>query len=158
MSIRVCTTPIAPAPKWLTEFVTSKTKTSTAVSTRTSTIETLATAAGAGEGQRHATALELIGREIGFGTSKPEVLRLALAWGRRCSPPKDDSEIERIVKDLSARHANKPTAELSRILADGKPETYQATTADFTKAQEPPVADPGGEDLALGGGQRQVAG
>lgn len=140
-------TPIAEAPAWLVEFVTAR-KTSTrptAVSTSTSTsmIETLATAAGAGEGRRHDRALELVGREIGFGTSKPEVLRLALAWGARCTPAMPEAEVERIVEDLAARHVAKPQADISRI--DGTQERsfrQQAEAAIEEAALDAPIPEP----------------
>jgi len=140
-------TPIAEAPPWLLAIVTGhngKTSTSTSkpttpISTSTSistgTVERLATAPGAvgpqdgKPGNRHDKALELIGREIGLGTPKAEVLRLAQEWGRRCSPSYD-GEVERIVKDLSARHASKPQTDLSRILADGTPEPAAVSFGD----------------------------
>lgn len=112
------TTPIAEAPSWLTALVTStsnSTKAAAAANT-TGAVDRLATAAGAGEGQRHATALELIGREIGFHTPAAEVERLALRWGASCTPPMDEDELKRIVEDLSARHVAKPQTNLSRIV------------------------------------------
>ena len=145
------TTPIAEAPPWLLAIVAgSNGKTSTkptavstsrSISTSTSMIETLATAAGAGEGQRHAKALELVGREIGFGTSKPEVLRLALAWGARCTPAMPEAEVERIVEDLTARHVAKPQADISRITGS-KPERSFFGQVEEAKKQVTSKAPP----------------
>lgn len=141
------TTLIAEAPAWLVEFVTSRTSTKptvVSVGTSTSMIETLATAGGVGEGRRHAKALELIGREIGFGTSKPEVLRLALAWGARCTPAMPEAEVERIVEDLTSRHVSKPQADISRITGS-KPERsfqQQAEAAIEEAALDAPIPEP----------------
>lgn len=121
------TTPIVEAPSWLTQYVAgtngstkpAETITTPAAGGLTFTVaapvEDLATAAGAGEGQRHATALRLIGGAIGRGTDPVEVARQAAAWAARCSPPLDDQEVLRIVGDFARKQTtqHKPAAAIA---------------------------------------------
>jgi hypothetical protein len=116
--------PIATAPDWLVKFVKSNGKPEEPVVTTpaagsltftvSGTVEDLATAPGAvgpsGDkpGERHATALRLIGGAIGRGLDACTVAQQAIAWAARCTPPMDQDEVLKIVGDLSRKQATKP--------------------------------------------------
>jgi hypothetical protein len=97
------TTPIADAPPWLLDLVTGREKHSDMVIEIRGTLNDLASAPGVEKGARHDMATKLIGSAIGSGLDRLEVLRQALDWGRRCTPPMPDTEILRIVTDLFNR-------------------------------------------------------
>lgn len=68
-----------------------------------SPVEDLATAPGAPEGERHRTALRLIGSAIGRGVDPGEVARQAIEWSQRCSPPMAEDEVLKIVSDFASK-------------------------------------------------------
>jgi hypothetical protein len=100
----------AEAPAWILDLVTETAKpvSSPLVVQVQSVPDDLATAPGAGEGQRHGTALKLIGSAIGRGVDQLEIMRQATAWAARCIPPMADDEVLKIVADLSKRQAAQP--------------------------------------------------
>jgi hypothetical protein len=110
-------TPIVEAPDWLVGLVVGNGKPAeTIVTTPTATetsltftvlapVEDLATAPGAPKGQRHATALRLIGGAIGRGIDPVVVAQHAVEWARRCSPAMDETEVLKIVSDLGRKQA-----------------------------------------------------
>src|SRR5262245_31792815 len=109
MGNRTVSTPLASAPDWLLEFVTSRNSGESAEFLGEVSREDLELRSATGdlEGQRHNRALELICRDLGRGMNPSEVLRNAQEWGDRCSPPMDREEIRRIVDDLASKEAEK---------------------------------------------------
>ncbi len=97
--------PIADAPEWLLDFVTGAKKASPLVVEVKIAPDDLATAPGVGKGQRHGTALRLIGSAIGRGVDLVTIAQQAVDWGRRCNPAMTDDEILKIVGDLSKKQA-----------------------------------------------------
>jgi hypothetical protein len=78
----------------------------------------LADAPGAPQGKRFAAACRLIGKELARGTDDAVILREAIAWGRRCSPPAPDADIVRIFQELREKEKAKPTAAGTENLED----------------------------------------
>ncbi|MFO0840855.1 MAG: bifunctional DNA primase/polymerase [Gemmataceae bacterium] len=105
-------TPLADAPQWLLDFVTSK-----SIKVRTDSSDDffeqvtgdpdLRTAPGAPKYSRHSKACELIGSYIARGEHLAELGQYALAWGKRCTPPLEQDEILRIVSDLARKEEEK---------------------------------------------------
>ena len=85
------TTPIADAPEWLLDFVTSR---KTGGSMKLKVAESLASASGASVGQRHQKLTELIGRAVAEGGDENEVRQQAFAFRDRCEEPEGISERE----------------------------------------------------------------
>jgi len=152
-------TPIVEAPQWLLDLVVGTTingKPGPALSFTVggSTVEDLATAPGAPEGQRHATALSLIGSAIGRGGDLCEVARQAVEWSRRCSPPIPEDEVLKIVSDLSQKQGTKIEATIrEQVEAAPLPEpvewpvldedAYQGLAGEVVRKIEPETeADP----------------
>src|SRR5262249_53102521 len=82
----------------------------------------LRNAPGAAEGERHDTALRLIGSALARGGNPIDVLRVALAWAQRCDPPFEPDEVERIVRDLSEKDRKRAGA--SAIVAEAPWPTF----------------------------------
>lgn len=152
------TTQIAEAPAWLLGFVvnqgrSSRSSQSSLLLTVEAATDDLATAPGAAQGQRHDTALRLIGGEIGRGTDPAQVARLAVAWGQRCTPPMDEQEVLQIVKDLIRKDGTKITAVEAEVEAAPLPEpapwpvladdAYYGLAGEIVRTIEPETeADP----------------
>ncbi len=100
-------TPIATATDWLVDLVVGKPK-DEGLSFVVGGGLDLADDPGASKGSRHHTALRLIGSALGRGEDLVEVARLAVDWGRRCSPPMPDEDVLRIVGDLGRKEARSP--------------------------------------------------
>ena len=96
--------PKAPAPDWLLDCLTGKNpakKTASPSGRMVLTVEDdLQSHPGSGEGERNAMLCKLAGAALASGVGPEELLLQALAWNRRCSPPRADSEIERTVLGL----------------------------------------------------------
>ena len=60
---------------------------------------------GSTQGQRHSTALRLIGGAFARGLDLEAVARQALAWAGRCQPPMPESEALKIVSDLQSKES-----------------------------------------------------
>jgi hypothetical protein len=151
------TTPIAEAPAWLIEFVTTKEQSSQSPQPLLLTVkgiaEDLTTAPGAPEGQRHATALRLVGSALGRGGDACQVAQQAVDWGRRCSPPIADDEVLKIVSDLSRKEGTRVAASRQEVEAEPLPEpiqwptlnadAYRGLAGEIVQAIEPETeADP----------------
>jgi hypothetical protein len=98
--------PLALAPDWLVEWVTSKKAPGTAANRsagwfRMSLPLDLRTAPGVPAGQRHSSAVALVGAHLGRGEPAVEVERLAVAWAARCEPSMPEDEIKKIVADFA---------------------------------------------------------
>ena len=78
----------------------------------------LADAPGAPQGGRFAAACRLIGKELARGTDDAVILREAIAWARRCSPPAPDADIVRIFQELRQKDRAKPAATATDNLED----------------------------------------
>lgn len=65
--------------------------------------EALETHPGCGEGQRNALLCRLVGAALASGILPDEVMRQALAWNRRCEPPKPEVGIRKSVNSLIAK-------------------------------------------------------
>lgn len=70
----------------------------------------LVTDPGASEGDRHRRALSLVGAALAYGTDPAKIAVDAMAWAKRCRPPLPESEIVKIVTDLTAKHQAKTAA------------------------------------------------
>jgi hypothetical protein len=70
-------------------------------------IDDLATAAGVAEGQRHRQLCILVGGYLARHGITPELPGLAMAWGRRCTPPMPESEIIKTLTRLVDREQAK---------------------------------------------------
>jgi hypothetical protein len=124
-------TPIVEAPSWLLDLVVGSngsmpagTITPAASGSKFSEVkagEDLATHPGVRgpdgnkPGERHDTALRLIGSAIGRGVTPVEVERQAIEWARRCSPPMPDDEVLRIVRDLARKQGGRAAARAAGI-------------------------------------------
>jgi hypothetical protein len=164
-------TPIATAPEWLLKLVSNSDNSTVSNSSGKpvpltftvsgGTVEDLATAPGArgptgpgDKGNRHDTALRLIGSAIGRGGDLCEVARQAVEWGRRCSPPMSDDEVLKIVSDLSQKQGTRIEAAVrDEVEAAPLPEpvpwpildkdAYQGLTGEVVRKIEPETeADP----------------
>lgn len=131
-------TPIADAPTWLLKgiadpkslAVTKPTAVTSGTILRVKAPSTdLADDPGAPEGQRHARLCQLVGVHLARGEDHDAVEVAALAWGEKCDPPMDDSEIIRTVKSLAAKHRDQRTA--GRVVA-------VPDDVDATPLPEPP--------------------
>jgi hypothetical protein len=95
------------APQWLLDLVLGRTATG-----MVDEIEIqpsgLADAPGAPKGERFAAACRLVGTEIARGTDDLVILREAIAWADRCSPPIPHDHITKIVGDLLRKDRGKP--------------------------------------------------
>lgn len=78
----------------------------------------LSDAPGAPQGKRFDAACRLIGKELARGTDEAVILREAIAWGRRCSPPAPDADIVRIFTELRGKERAKPAAAGTENLED----------------------------------------
>lgn len=63
----------------------------------------LAVHPGTGEGERNAMLCKLVGAALASGIDPDEVMRDALAWNRRCTPPKDAAGIRKSVMTIIDR-------------------------------------------------------
>jgi len=66
---------------------------------------------GAPLGKRHAIAARIAGHYLGLGVAPAEVEEILLGFTARCSPPFDEAEARRIVRDLAAKDTRKATVE-----------------------------------------------
>jgi hypothetical protein len=101
--------PYAEAPDWLLDLVTETAKpvSSPLVVEIQPAVDDLATAKGASKGHRHGMALKLIGSAIGRGADRLEVMRQAMSWAARCSPPYPEEEVMKIITDLLKKESGK---------------------------------------------------
>lgn len=60
----------------------------------------LSTHPGAGEGERNATLCRLVGAALASGVAPDETMRQAIAWNRRCKPPKAEAGIRKSVNAI----------------------------------------------------------
>jgi hypothetical protein len=88
---------------------------------------------GASEGQRNATLCELVGRHLAqVGTDR--VADLALAWGRRCSPPMPEAQVVKSVESLVRKHQE--TASASTPSTTGKPRPSAGVSLEIISGDE----------------------
>lgn len=97
------------APSWLTDLVLDR-HGGAAVDEIVIQPNGLADAPGAPQGERRAAACRLIGTELARGTDEAIILRDAIAWGRRCSPPVPEDHIVDIFAGLRRKERAKPAA------------------------------------------------
>lgn len=79
--------------------------------------ESLSTHPGSSQGERNKTLCRLVGAYLKAHGADADLPTLAMAWGKRCSPPMDDAEVFRVVteladKELAKGQPNKPAAKL----------------------------------------------
>lgn len=94
---------LAVAPEWVIEFVTSSTKKSVSLSEFTVQDNDLRTAPGAAEGSRNDQLCRLVGSHLAMHGQTPDLLQLAVDWGKRCNPAMKESTVERTVGNLVAK-------------------------------------------------------
>ena len=125
--------PLAEAPQYLLDMVTAEpaAKSNPLVLEVKALVDDLAMAPGAAKGNRHDTALKMIGSAIGRGLDLCEVARQATDWGHRCNPPMPDEEIFKIISYCHQRQASQPAASAeSEQLDEPLPEQAPWPTLD----------------------------
>ena len=122
--------PVADAPPWLLDLMTGKPRSSPStdvqqpppVKANTLVVQAatddLASHPGAAEGQRNDTLCRLVGAHAARDEDAEDILALALAWAKRCSPPLPAAEVARTVQGLAEKQQRK-TALLVRTQGDG---------------------------------------
>jgi hypothetical protein len=151
----------AVSPEWLLSFVreglpslirTSKSKKERLPSLiRTLEIQSgddLESDPGSTQGQRHSTALRLVGGAFARGLDLQTVTRQALAWAGRCQPPMSESEALKIVSDLQSKESaqeqqfeNQPLP--SSTWPSLHPDAFVGLAGEIVQAIEPSTeADP----------------
>ncbi len=105
--------PIADAPMWLVERVTTRQPARTTTMADELTVEATAFRdhPGAGEGTRNREAARLAGCELAKGTPPAAVLTDAIAWAGRCRPPMELDELRDVLASIAGRESSKPEPE-----------------------------------------------
>jgi len=94
---------LAVAPDWLIEFATGR-NTESKQATFVFDDADLRTAPGASKGDRNATLCRLVGSHLSREGVSPDLLSLAVAWGKRCDPELSEAQVEKPVAYLVAKH------------------------------------------------------
>ncbi len=122
-------TDIAVPPAWLLAYVIGESSHCSKSSHLSFTIgnggdhlDSLGNHPGVAEGQRHDTALRLIGSALARGLDPVVVAQQAIDWGRRCSPPMADDEVLKILGDLTRKQTIKIKAVEEEVEAVPLPE------------------------------------
>ena len=106
----------------------------------------LRTHAGASKGERNKTLCRLVGAYLKANGADANLPTLALAWGARCSPPIDETEVIRTVSEL----ANKELAK-SNGIQTGKPAaTLSLASRQYSEIEPQPVKWLWEQRIALG--------
>lgn len=114
---------LAAAPEWVIELVTNSTKKSVSSSEFTLRNFDLRTAPGAGEGERNDQLCCLVGSYLARLGATPDLLQLAMDWGRRCDPPMAVTAVAKTVGNLVAKHlANGSKVEAEALARASDPE------------------------------------
>ena len=102
--------PIADAPQWLVDLVTTRQPARTTTMADELTVEATAFRdhPGAGEGTRNREAARLAGCELAKGTPAAAVLADAIAWAGRCRPPMKLDELRDVLASIAGRESSKP--------------------------------------------------
>jgi hypothetical protein len=95
---------VAIAPDWLIEFVTGKKAESAKQATFVFEDLDLRTHPGADKGNRNETLCRLAGAHLQREGVTPNLLGLAIAWGKLCDPELSEEEISKPVAYLVAKH------------------------------------------------------
>lgn len=95
---------LAVAPPWLVDFVTRKERSTSNPSTFRFEDRDLRTAPGVSEGDRNSELCRLVGSHLASEGATPDLLRIAVEWGRRCNPPIAETAVEKSVGNLVAKH------------------------------------------------------
>jgi hypothetical protein len=100
--------PIADAPAWLIELVTSRQPARAPTATDELTVEATAFRdhPGATAGTVHREMVRLIGCEIARGAAPARIVADAFEWGRRCRPPADPAKMARAIADFMGKAAD----------------------------------------------------
>ncbi|NUQ65462.1 MAG: bifunctional DNA primase/polymerase, partial [Pirellulales bacterium] len=152
-------TEIAEPPVWLLAYVVGESSHSSNSSRLSFQIgggdhlDSLGNHPGVAAGQRHDTALRLIGSALGRGLDPVVVAQQAIDWGQRCSPPMADDEVLRVLGDLTRKQTIKIKAVEEEVEAVPLPEAkpwpildeaaYHGLIGEIVRAIEPESeADP----------------
>lgn len=96
----------APAADWILALAQKTNSITTSDESLTLTFDgDLATHPGADEGERNNVLCRLVGSHLAAHGIDNELVPLAVAWGARCHPPLDDSQVRRTVIGLAEKHA-----------------------------------------------------
>jgi hypothetical protein len=106
-------TPIAEAPAWLLDFVSSRGQHSERrqgedlFDQLVDNSLDLRTAPGVGEGKRHTRLCQLVGLHLARGENPVQVYDDALKWAASCTPPMDREEVFQVVRDLTQKEGDR---------------------------------------------------
>lgn len=93
---------LAAAPQWLISWLIGKDEVFTS-SFVVADDNDLAEHPGVSEGERNTTLCRLVGGYLARYGQKPELLSLAIEWGKRCEPPYPEREVEKVVASLISK-------------------------------------------------------
>jgi putative DNA primase/helicase len=116
---------LAVAPGWLIDFATGRESKAESQATFVFEDLDLRTAPGADEGDRNGMLCRLVGSHLAKEGVSPDLLALAIAWGRRCDPELSEAAVSKTVANLVAKH-----------IANGEAEEDQEDEAEGTIAGE----------------------
>ena len=111
---------LEPAPPWLVDYVTGTggSNGSANGSTTKFTYEgDLATHSGEAEGGRNNTLCRLVGAYLAERGVTPDLMTLATAWGQRCRPALDETQVRRTVLALAEKHAKGTAMQPGQVVA-----------------------------------------
>lgn len=142
-------TPVADPPDWLVELLTKRAPSPRSgeqggmiLTFRGETPDL--TGDGVSEGGRHTALCQRVGVHLNRGDSRQTVETLAKAWGERCDPPMNESEVEQVLNDLWNKHHDRDADDGD---ADGNepkpdapvlhPDAFQGLFGELVRAVSP---------------------